>query len=270
MYLIRGIEALTHIIIYINITAFTPNIILDCIPHKLYPPNINNDIIVDIPIIFPYSPKKKYANAIEEYSVLNPDTNSDSASGKSNGALFVSLIPPIINIIPIPDIGNINHTPFWYSTIDIIFVDSPIIIISIIINAIISSYDIICAVVLNDPSIAYLLFPDHPANIIPITPNDDINNIYIILCFISINIIPLLYGITTNINILNINVIVGDIKNIILFDSDNIIVSFIINFTPSLIGCNIPIIPTFSGPFLLCILPITLRSANVINAIDIN
>ena len=40
--------------------------------------------------MLPYSPKKKSPNDNEEYSTLYPATNSASASGKSNGALFVS------------------------------------------------------------------------------------------------------------------------------------------------------------------------------------
>ena len=43
-----------------------------------------------IAIIEPYSAKKNNANPILEYSTLKPDTSSDSASGKSNGGLFVS------------------------------------------------------------------------------------------------------------------------------------------------------------------------------------
>jgi hypothetical protein len=41
--------------------------------------------------IFKYSPKKKNAKGMDEYSTLYPATNSASASGKSNGALFVSI-----------------------------------------------------------------------------------------------------------------------------------------------------------------------------------
>lgn len=37
-----------------------------------------------------YSLKKKKAKNEEEYSVVYPPTNSDSASGKSKGCLFVS------------------------------------------------------------------------------------------------------------------------------------------------------------------------------------
>ncbi len=38
----------------------------------------------------PYSDKKMIANRREEYSVLNPDTSSDSPSAKSNGARCLS------------------------------------------------------------------------------------------------------------------------------------------------------------------------------------
>lgn len=40
--------------------------------------------------IIPYSAIKIMANEKEEYSVLNPDTNSDSPSAKSNGVRLVS------------------------------------------------------------------------------------------------------------------------------------------------------------------------------------
>lgn len=37
-----------------------------------------------------YSAKKNRAKPIEAYSTLKPETNSDSASGRSKGARFVS------------------------------------------------------------------------------------------------------------------------------------------------------------------------------------
>jgi len=43
-----------------------------------------------ISIIEPYSARKNNAKPILAYSTLNPDTNSLSASGKSNGARLVS------------------------------------------------------------------------------------------------------------------------------------------------------------------------------------
>jgi hypothetical protein len=44
----------------------------------------------DITSIWLYSAKKKKAKGREEYSILYPATNSDSASGRSKGVLFVS------------------------------------------------------------------------------------------------------------------------------------------------------------------------------------
>ena len=43
---------------------------------------------ITIPV---YSNKKKATKIKAEYSVINPATNSDSASGKSKGVLFNSL-----------------------------------------------------------------------------------------------------------------------------------------------------------------------------------
>lgn len=47
--------------------------------------------------ILVYSPKKKYAKDTAEYSVIKPLTYSDSASGRSIGALLVSAYADIIN-----------------------------------------------------------------------------------------------------------------------------------------------------------------------------
>lgn len=54
------------------------------------PPKKKSTTKLDISIILQYSPRKNKAKPIEEYSTLNPATNSASASGKSKGALFVS------------------------------------------------------------------------------------------------------------------------------------------------------------------------------------
>jgi len=56
-----------------------------------------------------YSPKKNKAKVIEEYSVLKPETNSDSASGKSKGDLFVSANAEIKNNIKAGNKGKINQ-----------------------------------------------------------------------------------------------------------------------------------------------------------------
>jgi hypothetical protein len=54
------------------------------------PPKKQIAIITDNHSILLYSAKKKNAKVIAEYSTLKPATNSASASGRSNGALFVS------------------------------------------------------------------------------------------------------------------------------------------------------------------------------------
>lgn len=50
-------------------------------------------------VIIPYSAKNKIVNPTEEYSVLNPETNSDSLSEKSNGVRLVSATLTIIHKI---------------------------------------------------------------------------------------------------------------------------------------------------------------------------
>jgi hypothetical protein len=69
--------------------------------------------IVDIElikIILPYSPRKNKPNDIDEYSTLYPATSSDSASGRSKGALFVSAN------VEIKKITNIGKCGIMYQT----------------------------------------------------------------------------------------------------------------------------------------------------------
>jgi hypothetical protein len=62
--------------------------------------------------MLPYSAKKKKTKITAACSVINPLTNSDSASAKSKGALLVSAIVPIKKIKAIGDKGRINHIIF--------------------------------------------------------------------------------------------------------------------------------------------------------------
>jgi hypothetical protein len=59
-----------------------------------------------------YSAKKKNTNITAACSVIKPLTNSDSASAKSNGALFVSATEPIKNIINTGNKGITNQITF--------------------------------------------------------------------------------------------------------------------------------------------------------------
>jgi hypothetical protein len=86
-----------------------------------YPPK--NKVVVNIQIrtMLAYSAKKKNTNITAECSVMNPETNSDSASAKSKGALFVSAIQPIKNIMNIGNKGNTKLTTFCASTLTVKF-----------------------------------------------------------------------------------------------------------------------------------------------------
>lgn len=64
-----------------------------------------------------YSAKKNKAKDIEEYSTLNPDTNSDSPSVRSNGALLVSAKLETKNISAAGHKGNKNQVVWcWVKT----------------------------------------------------------------------------------------------------------------------------------------------------------
>jgi hypothetical protein len=64
---------------------------------------------IHIRTILAYSAKKKNTKITAACSVINPLTSSDSASAKSKGALLVSAIDPIKNIINTGNNGTINH-----------------------------------------------------------------------------------------------------------------------------------------------------------------
>lgn len=53
-----------------------------------------------------FSPKKIKENSIPPYSTLNPDTNSDSHSAKSNGVRLTSIIKVMVNIITLIHMGK--------------------------------------------------------------------------------------------------------------------------------------------------------------------
>jgi hypothetical protein len=78
----------------------------------LYPPKNNKLVNIHIKTKLAYSAKKKKTNITDECSVINPLTNSDSASAKSKGALLVSAIEPMKKIMNTGNKGNINHIAF--------------------------------------------------------------------------------------------------------------------------------------------------------------
>jgi hypothetical protein len=70
-------------------------------------------MITDSHNILLYSAKKNSANVIAEYSTLKPATNSASASGKSNGARFVSANREIKKITHDGNNGKQNQEPIF-------------------------------------------------------------------------------------------------------------------------------------------------------------
>lgn len=122
-----------------------------------------------------YSPKKKAAKVIAEYSTLYPATSSASASGKSKGARLVSANIEIKNIIDKGNNGKRNHiVSFWMYIIWFKFNELENKIIGIIIKLMLTSYDIICDTDLNEPNKAYFEFELQPDNNMPYIPIDDI------------------------------------------------------------------------------------------------
>jgi hypothetical protein len=73
-------------------------------------------VSIHINTILAYSAKKKNTNTTAACSVINPLTNSDSASAKSKGALLVSATEPIKKIINTGNKGSINQTALCDST----------------------------------------------------------------------------------------------------------------------------------------------------------
>jgi len=75
-----------------------------------HPPKKQMAVIIDNHNMLLYSAKKNKANVIAEYSTLKPATSSASASGKSNGDLFVSANTEIKNTTLIGNNGKTYQT----------------------------------------------------------------------------------------------------------------------------------------------------------------
>lgn len=113
-------------------------------------------------IILVYSAIKISAKDPLLYSVLNPETNSDSPSAKSNGVRFVSA-KTVVNHIR--DRGNsmINGHAIWFKKIWVKLNDVKTKRNLKRISAILISYEIVWAILRKAPSRAYLELEDHPA-----------------------------------------------------------------------------------------------------------
>lgn len=118
--------------------------------------------IVFIIRILAYSARKNRANGPPAYSTLNPETNSDSPSVRSNGARFVSARVEIYHIMAKGHAGISSHRgswvmlKFWREK----FPDSKI--EQRRIRARVTSYEIVCATARKAPIRAYLEFEAQP------------------------------------------------------------------------------------------------------------
>ena len=107
-YRIRGIVARTHTNSIAKNIVLIINSDLLMIAGPITPKNRIADVSL-INKIFVYSAIKINANSPLLYSVLNPDTSSDSPSAKSNGVRLVSA-KVVVNHINISGIAiNITH-----------------------------------------------------------------------------------------------------------------------------------------------------------------
>jgi hypothetical protein len=143
-----------------NIVLITKSLLL-MIAGPITPKNKIADVNL-INRIFVYSAIKINANNPLLYSVLNPDTSSDSPSAKSKGVRLVSA-RVVVNHINISGIAINNTHDFC---IDEIIAQSMLCSISkqeIRIRAILTSYEIVCATPRSLPNSAYLEFEHHPA-----------------------------------------------------------------------------------------------------------
>jgi len=102
------------------------------------------------------------ANFSEPYSILNPDTNSDSPSAKSNGVRLSSATTVISQIPAIIIAGSKYPTicPLTKNLINDILFHIRAILKRIKANEI--SYEIVCAAARRPPIKAYFLFDAQP------------------------------------------------------------------------------------------------------------
>lgn len=120
------------------------------------------EVIILINKMFMYSAMKIRANALLLYSVLNPDTSSDSPSAKSNGVRFVSARAEINHIIISGKNSRVIDV-FWSIIIFVNSIELMQIIVVNIISDILTSYEIVWATPRSLPRSEYFEFEYHPA-----------------------------------------------------------------------------------------------------------
>lgn len=109
-----------------------------------------------------YSARKNRANGPPAYSTLNPDTNSDSPSVKSNGDRLVSAKVDTYHIAASGQVGNKSQVVSC-AMLNVLRSNPPArIIIDKRINPRLTSYETVCATARMPPIKAYFEFDAHP------------------------------------------------------------------------------------------------------------
>ena len=116
--------------------------------------------LIKLSILIPAMNNKE--NSPLPYSMLNPDTSSDSPSARSNGARFVSAKAVVNHILKIGKINNKNQKFPCTFLIDRKSNSHLSKITAIIHSAILTSYEIVCATARIAPSKAYFELEAHP------------------------------------------------------------------------------------------------------------
>lgn len=112
--------------------------------------------------IFEYSARKNRANGPPAYSMLNPETSSDSPSVRSNGARLVSAKVEIYHIMASGQAGMRSQTACWVK-LNVCNVKPPVMITKDRrIRPRVTSYEIVCATARRAPIRAYLEFEAQP------------------------------------------------------------------------------------------------------------
>lgn len=109
-----------------------------------------------------YSARNNSANGPAENSTLNPDTNSDSPSVRSNGDRLVSANVDVNHIMASGHDGSSSHMCSWVSMNSISEYPPDIMDTEIMINPRVTSYEMICATARMAPIRGYFELEDQP------------------------------------------------------------------------------------------------------------
>lgn len=231
---------------------------------SLDPSGILNKITTESTLkmkIMAYSAIKIIANLIDPYSILKPETNSDSPSAKSKGVRFNSARTVKSQRINTKLLKNITAVKKVGLLIPDIFVVKEGRNRDTKMKERLISYATVCAIPRRPPIIAYFLFELHPA------PNK--GQTFKLSNTININKLNVFFTppVVEEINIANIkdnnNLIIGLKKKITLFIGPSTVREFVKSFTASAAGCKIPHSPTLLGPTRSCPNPKIFRSKRV-------